>query len=108
MTDIQFEHFRNQHRNEDYNSPIQQEIRCISMINSIICYHWNLKDSAKSLLDWEIGGRYHSYLQQYVDALGYDKVLTLMQKQMDDICDIKKNVYTDCEGVTYNSIIWRY
>ena len=80
---------------------------CISMINSVIAYDWYEGQTAKELLDWELNDRYHSYLEEYVNKLGYDEVLALMQNQLDDIKSIERDVFTDGEGVSYNSIIWK-
>ena len=80
---------------------------CISMINSVIAYDWYEGQTAKELLDWELNDRYHSYLEEYVNKLGYDEVLALIQGQLDDIKSIDRDVFTDGEGVSYNSIIWK-
>ena len=80
---------------------------CISMINSVIAYDWYEGQTAKELLDWELNDRYHSYLEEYVNKLGYDEVLALMQNQLDDIKSIERDVFTDGEGVSYSSIIWK-
>ena len=80
---------------------------CISMINSVIAYDWYEGQTAKRLLDWELNDRYHSYLEEYVNKLGYDEVLALVQGQLEDIKSIDRDVFTDGEGVSYNSIIWK-
>ena len=80
---------------------------CISMINSVIAYDWYEGQTAKELLDWELNDRYHSYLEEYVNKLGYDEVLALVQGQLNDIKSIERDVFTDDEGVSYNSIIWK-
>lgn len=80
---------------------------CISMINSVIAYDWYERQTAKRLLDWELNDRYHSYLEEYVNKLGYDEVLALVQGQLDDIVSIERDVFTDGEGVSYNSITWK-
>lgn len=80
---------------------------CVSMINSVIAYDWYEGQSAKRLLDWELNDRYHSYLEEYVSKFGYDEVLALVQGQLDDIKSIERDVFTDGEGVSYNSITWK-
>ena len=80
---------------------------CISMINSVIAYDWYEGQTAKELLDWELNDRYHSYLEEYVNKLGYDEVLALVQDQLDDIKFVERDVFTDDEGVSYNSITWK-
>ena len=84
-----------------------EKFLCISMINSVIAYDWHKGQTAKELLDWELNDRYHSYLEEYVNKLGYDEVLTLMQDQLNDIKSIERDVFTDDEGVSYNSITWK-
>lgn len=77
------------------------------MIGSILAYNWQSGQSAKELLDWELNDRYHSYLEEYVKLLGYDVILSLIQQEMDDIDYIKKAVFTDSDGLTYNSIVYK-
>ena len=84
-----------------------EKFLCISMINSVIAYDWYEGQTAKELLDWELNDRYHSYLEEYVEKLGYDEVLALVQEQLDDIVSIERDVFTDNEGLSYNSIIWK-
>lgn len=85
-----------------YDTP---KTSCISMIDSIICYS-GFGKSAKQILEDEEKA-YHNYLEKYVKELGREKVLELIQGQLDDIVDIKVGVYTDYEGCTYNSIVYR-
>lgn len=78
------------------------------MIGSVLAYDWARKDrSARELLDWELNDRYHSYLEEYVDKLGYDTILNLIQQEMDAIDHIEIAVFTDSDGLTYNSIIYK-
>ena len=84
-----------------------EKFMCLRMINSIIAYHWYEGQTAKRLLDWELNDRYHSYLEEYVNKFGYDEVLSLVQGQLEDIESIDRDVFTDGEGVSYNSIIWK-
>lgn len=84
-----------------------EKLLCISMINSVIAYDWYEGQTAKRLLDWELNDRYHSYLEEYVNKLGYDEVLALVQGQLEDIKFIERDVFTDDEGVSYNSITWK-
>lgn len=52
---------------------------------------------------------YHRpYADEYIDILGYDRVTEIYNDQkeyFDTKCRVEKNVYTDCEGITYNSLI---
>lgn len=52
---------------------------------------------------------YHRpYAEEYIDILGYDRVVEIYNDQkeyFDTKCRVEKNVYTDSEGLTYNSMI---
>lgn len=84
-----------------------EKFMCLRMINSIIAYHWYEGQTAKRLLDWELNDRHHSYLKEYVNKFGYDEVLSLVQDQLDDTKFVERDVFTDGEGVSYNSITWK-
>ena len=84
-----------------------EKLLCISMINSVIAYDWYKGETAKELLDRELNHKYRSYLEEYVEKFGYDEVLALVQGQLDDIVSIERDVFTDNEGLSYNSIIWK-
>lgn len=77
------------------------------MIGSILAYYWEEGQSAKELLDWELNDRYHSYLKDYVEEFGYDTILYLIQQDMDDIDHINRAVFTDDDGLTYNSVVYK-
>lgn len=83
-----------------------KELDCISMINSILCYSCRGFKDAESVLQYEEKS-YHNYLSDYVKTLGRDKVIILIQDQINSIAEIKDGVFTDNEGLTYSSIIWR-
>lgn len=83
-----------------------EELYCISMINSILCYSCEGYDDAEKVMEHEENS-YHNYLEDYVRQFGRDKVIALIQEQIDSIDYIKHNVHTDSEGVSYNSIIWK-
>lgn len=82
-----------------------EELSCIGMINSILAYNWH-KQTAEEIMQMEERA-YHNYLADYVELFGRDKVVALIQEQINSIDRIKHCVYTDSEGVTYNSIIWK-
>lgn len=88
------------------NMPEGTEKRCINMLNSMIAYDWDMKETAKEFLDRIEGTHTYDYIKKYVDELGKDKVAELMQRQIDDV---DKIVYagTDSDGVGYNAIIWK-
>ena len=83
-----------------------RELNCISMINSILCYSCRGFEDAESVLKYEEKS-HHNYLADYVKALGRYKVIVLIQDQIDSIAGIKDGVFTDSEGLTYSSIIWK-
>lgn len=72
-------------------------VDCLEMIESHLAYN-----------DYDfMNSRYN---KRYVDALGYDKVneiWTMAKKYFDENCYVKRAVYTDNEGLTYNSLIDR-
>lgn len=48
------------------------------------------------------------YADEYIDILGKERVMEIYNEQkeyFDTKCKVNKNVYTDSEGVTYNSLI---
>ena len=82
-----------------------RELSCISMINSILAYNW-FGQTAEDIMLMEERG-YKNYLAEYVELFGRKYVVMLIEKQMDDIDHIERNVFTDGEGLTYNSIVWK-
>ena len=84
----------------------QKELDCISMINSILAYQGAGMTVAEAVMQMQ-ERRYHNYLAEYVELFGRDKVVSLIQGQIDSIDHVKHCVHTDGEGVTYNSIIWK-
>ena len=84
----------------------EEELSCISMINSILCYRLRWETNAAIVLQEDLSKKY-SYLSRYVESLGETRVIQLIQEQIDDIACIKDSVYTDGEGLTYNSIVWK-
>lgn len=84
----------------------KEELNCISMIDSILCYNCRGWQDAESVLKYEETS-YHNYLADYVKLFGRDKVLELIQGQIDSIESISVGVFTDDEGCTYNSINYK-
>ncbi len=83
-----------------------RELSCISMIDSILCYNCRGWQDAERVLKYEETS-YHNYLADYVDLFGRDKVLELIQGQIDSIDSVSVGVFTDSEGCTYNSINYK-
>lgn len=98
--------------NGNYINPSKQyqirdeELNCISMINSILAYQSAGMTDAEEVMQMEENS-YRNYLAKYVALFGRDKVVTLIQGQIDDIDHVQHSVYTDCEGCSYNSIVWK-
>lgn len=83
-----------------------RELSCIDMINSILCYNCAGYKDAEQVMRYEETS-YHNYLADYVELFGRDKVVALIQDQINSIDNINHSVYTDSEGLTYNSINWK-
>ena len=83
-----------------------EELSCISMIDSILCYNCRGWKDAERVLEYEETS-YHNYLERYVELFGRDKVLELIQGQIDSIESVSVGVFTDGEGCTYNSINYK-
>ena len=83
----------------------QRELSCISMINSILAYSCHGYTAEEVMAHEE--SAYRNYLADYVEVLGRDKVVALIQAQIDSIDHIEQNVFADDEGLMYNSIIWK-
>ena len=84
----------------------ERELSCVSMINSILAYSCRGWLVAEKVMKHEESSRYN-YLADYVEVLGRDKVIMLIQGQIDSIDHVAQNVYVDNEGLMYNSIIWK-
>ena len=83
-----------------------RELWCISMINSILCYNCAGCKDAEQVMQYEEASHYN-YLAEYVELFGRDKVVLLIQDQIDSIDSVNISVYTDNEWLTYNSINWK-
>lgn len=84
----------------------KQELWCIEMINSILCYNCRGYTKAEDVLKAEEQS-YRNYLKDYVEQLGRERVLELIQEQIESIKYIAVGVGCDGEGNIYNSIIWK-
>lgn len=82
-----------------------EELWCIEMINSILAYG-GLGCSAEYVMKQQEQSHFN-YLAKYVAVLGRKKVVELIQGQIDSIVCVHTSVFTDDEGVTYNSIVWQ-
>lgn len=82
------------------------ELECISMINSALAYDCQGLKKAEAVMQSEEQG-YYNYLAKFVEEFGREYVLNLIQNQIDDIEEVKNNVFTDDEGISYNEIVWK-
>ena len=77
------------------------------MIDSIIVYSpRGNKSLAKDILNKDLSSKY-SYLKQYVNMFSYNFVLVCIISQLKSIDKINTNVFTDDEGLSYNSVIYK-
>ena len=79
---------------------LYQELSCREMINAILCY-----DGISGLYT---DNGYNEYLLKYLDKLGEKRLMELIYEQQGSFAAAKvyRNVYTDNEGISYNSIEW--
>ena len=73
----------------------QRELSCISMINSILAYNCRGCLVAEEVMQYEESRRYN-YLADYVEVLGRDKVVALIQAQINSIDHIEQNIFIQC------------
>ena len=83
-----------------------KELDCIEMINSILAYNCRGYSVAEDVLVYEENS-WHNYLEDYTKDLGRDRVIELIQGQIDSIKTVDLNVGCDSEGTYYNSIEWK-
>lgn len=78
----------------------REELSCIDMLHSILTYSSN--HDVNKVLE-------NKYLQDYIDRLGYDKVKELANQEIEEYknATINHDVYTDGEGVSYNSVTFK-
>ena len=79
---------------ESYSSVEAQELRCRDMINSCLCYGEDPEISP--------------YVGKYRKTIGDIRVDELISEQREDFekATVRKNVFTDDEGLSYNAIEW--
>lgn len=86
---------------------LEKELSCREMINSCLIYG---SDPFRKIDKWWYGHGYceRSYMSDYEDELGEERVRQLYEEQKYDISQarIHHDVHTDSEGLSYNSITW--
>ena len=99
MTQRQIEEARRAGKCEPYG-----ELSCREMINACLAYG-SINDFWETF-EWRFGDK--SYAEPYVKHLGLRRVKELVAEQEVDFAKAKliRNVFTDDEGCSYNSIQW--
>ena len=90
----------------DEQKTLYAELSCRRMINSILVYGGVPYDEQEDKLN--------NYLEDYTrgdKTLFYvprERILELVREQQEDFKNaiVRRGVYTDYEGCTYNSVIW--
>lgn len=83
---------------------LDEELSCREMVNSCLCYG-SIKDFWEEC-PWRWGDK--SYAASHIRKLGMERVKEIVKEQEADFAKaiVRRNVFTDSEGVTYNSILW--
>lgn len=88
-------------RSNGLNYDRHDKLSCIDMINSIICYN-------ECNTPEDVVFRYSGhYLDKYIKAFGLNNVLDMAAEQLNDIVAVIRNAFTDSEGCTYNSLVFK-
>lgn len=78
-------------------------LSAIQMIHSILAYSAEDGRTVDNIMD-------NRYMKSYINSLGEDTVRDLVEKELADFKEratVVNDVYTDSEGVSYNSINWK-
>ena len=88
----------------DEQRRLYEELSCREMINSCLVYEGI--DGFWRECEWRFGDK--SYAASHVRVLGLERVKELVAEQEADFAKAKvaRDVFTDSEGVTYNSVRW--
>lgn len=80
----------------------EDEIRAISMIHSILTYANESNWTPEYVLD-------NKYMKSSIEDLGEERVRELANQEIEEYkqATINKDVYTDSEGVSYNSVTFK-
>lgn len=79
---------------------LDNELSCREMINSILIYGY-LNNTVDEIYE-------NKYLRGYKKDISEERIKELIKEQQEDLkkSKINQDVYTDSEGVTYNSVSW--
>lgn len=104
MKDKLFAGTQNRNRSEwtDEEKTLYNEIRAIEMIHSILTYTNEYNWTTNYILN-------NKYMKSYIEELGEEKVRNLAEQEILEYksATINKDVYTDSEGVSYNSVTFK-
>lgn len=84
----------------------RNELNCIEMVNSLLCYEYAGFKNAEEVMQKEEKSDFN-YLETYVEKIGRKRVVELIQEQIDSIEHVESCVFVDDEFVPYNSIVWK-
>lgn len=73
---------------------------CYEMAESLITYGYASLDKPEDVLNSD-------YMSEYVKELGADTVVKIARAVADSIASIERDVYTDSEGCSYNSVKYK-
>lgn len=77
------------------------EIRCVSMIHSILAYAYKSDYTVDHIMS-------NRYIKRYIDELGEDRVKVLAAEEIEEFKKATiKYAGTDSEGVSYNQVIFK-
>lgn len=85
---------------------LYEEMSLRNMIMSCLTYGGDIFTSTS--MDGTSPYHGQPYANKYIDMLGYDRVMEIYNDQKEYFetkCKVEKNVHTDYEGVTYNSLV---
>lgn len=80
---------------------LYEELSCREMVNSCLCYG-TLHNF------WGENSYGVNYSADYIRKLGVERVKEIVREQEADFARavVLRNVFTDSEGLSYNSIVW--
>ena len=93
------------HRWSTEEKCLDRQISALDMLDSCFAYHGFSRFYKKS--SWQYKSYYDEYLNDYIECGGnkeeFDKMLDIQKKHLEK-CMVLRNVHTDFEGCSYNSI----
>ena len=81
---------------------LEEAVFCKSMCESIICYGFREGKTAAEYVDENA-----EYLGRYIEMFNKGPVVAIMQDVLDNLIRVDENTFTDSEGVSYNSPVYK-